>query len=142
MLPCVSITPFGLPVVDESREILRLGLTREALELGGVGAVALGEELVEAENSRRLAADQDDRLHRGHGLLNRQEALEALSALHEDHLGARVVDDEGGLIGKQCGVDRHVYRERSQDREVQRRPVRAVLGHLRHAVSGLDPEAS
>ncbi len=128
----------GAAGVDEARQVVgadRPGAGGEAL---GVGVVAAGGELVEILGVVAAPPDQHHLLDAGQVV--RAQPLELVARLDEDHLRRAVGHDVARLLGEQGGVDRHRRRAAAEGGEVDHRPVRAVLGHQRHAVATADAE--
>ena len=136
----------GAAGVDERREVLAAAaFCASASNAAGSASAPSSIRLVERAHAgrRRLAvdADQDVVLHRRHLRLAPRAARRAARApCANTHLGAAVVDDVGRLLGQQRRVDRHVHGAGAERREVDRRPVRAVLGHHRHPVAARHAE--
>ncbi len=132
----------GAAGIDEGREVVRLHGAGARLELRGVGAGPLLDQLVEGDHPgvARRPLDEHEVADVRQLVDVGEEPFQVGGGLGDHHLGAAVARDIGRLVRQQRGVDRHQHGPRAERREVDRRPVRAVLRHQGHPVAVLDPE--
>ncbi len=133
--------------VDDGGEVFRADDVEGAAEDFRLGLVDLRAGLLQLEERERalvrvgrVGVEEDDALQRLHGDDAGARVAVDLLARDEEHARARVFEDVAHLIGRLRRVDGDVDRAEAEDGEVDNRPVGAVLGEERHAVTLLHAE--
>src|SRR5499426_3752978 len=133
-LACVSMTPFGLPVVPEGAGTLRAELAPELLDrLIGAKPVVLV-----VEHAARIVVDHQAEAREL--VAERQDLVDLLLVLGHDHRTLGVIPDERQLLGDRILEDRHRYAAQALRGHLRPVETRAVVADYRQPLASLEPE--